>query len=137
MNTIEKHTHISGAKARMSTLREPLSDSSSTEFMRRYSIQIDVDWNARVGAVAWGEHGEDFAGGRILRGRKVPGGQDHHELADEPAQAWQPQRGKEDHRANAAVEGHRLVQAAEVVEVAVVGPIVDDADAEEHAGRRD
>ena len=38
-----------------------------------------------------------------------------------------------DHRTDAAVQRHRFVEAAEVVQVAVVRPVVDDADQEEHA----
>ena len=67
----------------------------------------------------------------------VPGRQHDEDLADEAAQARQAHRGEEDDGGDAAVERHRVEQAAELVEVASVDPVVNHADQEEHAGRAD
>ena len=58
-------------------------------------------------------------------------------FADEAAQAGEAEAGEEDADGDAAIDGHFGEQAAELVEVAVMDAVVDDADEEEHAGRAD
>src|SRR5262245_11861812 len=83
--------------------------------------------------------GEDGAedGGNGEAGREVPGADHDEQFADEPAQAGQAHGGEEEDAGEAGVCGHRLGQAAEFVHVAVVGPVVDDADGEEQGTGRD
>ena len=81
------------------------------------------------------DHGE--RGDRRQRAAVVPARERHQDLADEAAQAGQPETGEEHGDRQAAVDRHPVEDAAELLEVAVVDPVIEHADHEEHAGRRD
>ena len=83
--------------------------------------------------------GQDHARGGDDRQQRavVPGAEHGEDFADEPAQARQAQAGEEDADGHTAVQRHQAEQAAELVQVAVMHPVVNHADHKEHAGRGD
>ena len=81
------------------------------------------------------DHGRGGQDGQT--GSVVERGQDHEDLGHEPAEAGQAHRAEENHVRHRAVQRHDVVEPAQLVQVAGMGPIVDHADQEEHPGRGD
>ena len=69
--------------------------------------------------------------------RAVERAEQDHDFADESAEAGQAEIGEETDGRKAGVDGHGGGQAAEAGQFAVVGPLVNHADQEEHHGAGD
>ena len=76
-----------------------------------------------------GDHGQHAA--------VVPTGERDQHFPDETAQTGESQAGEEHRHREPAVHRHAVEDAAELLEIAVVHPVVEHAHHEEHAGRRD
>src|SRR5438128_885261 len=76
--------------------------------------------------------GDDGEAGELL-----PGAEEHEHLRDERRQARQPHRGEEGEPRDPRVDGDDRGEPAEAADLAMVGPVVDDAhEEEEHGGDR-
>ena len=84
-----------------------------------------------------GRENHDRGGNDRQRVAEFPRGQRHKHLADKTAQAGQAQRGEENADGDSAIQRHPGEQPAELIQIAMMHPVVNHADQKEHAGRAD